>query len=201
MSTLALIGSAGRGADAQQLTDSHWRMMTCIAQTVACTLGAKSLVSGGSSWADHTAVQLYLDGHADHLTLHLSCPWVAKTCSFDPKAQEGRRLNQLHSAFWKAAGVESLGQIGEAIAKGARTTVSPGFHARNREVAEEAEALLAFTFGQVGTEGGTAYTWREFHALHMAVRKDHARHGHPFPDDVMQQFHFNLTSRVLTRHA
>lgn len=199
MSCLAIIGSAGRGQDASLLTEAHWRMMCIIGQTVACTLGATRLVSGGSAWADAVAIQLYLDGHVEGLTLHLPCAFQMDqndaTWHFDRDTQEGRRLNQLHSAFSGVTDTDPWCDIARAISKGAETTVSRGFHARNRLVAKDAGALLAFTFGEVRGESGTGYTWRHF------LARPRADSGEPTARGRQDAFHFDLTTRVLTRHA
>lgn len=207
---LAIIGTAGRGADAAQLTEAHWRMMCCIAQTVACTLGATRLVSGGSAFADHVAVQLYLDGHVDALTLHLPCRYQVEAGHFDRASTEGRRLNELHEAFHAVVGTHPLSQIGEAIRKGARTTVSPGFHARNGHVAKDAGSVLAFTFsgGAEPRDGGTRHTWDLFRGNADAMFRHAHEHYQESPcgcscnvPGPVHAYHFDLTHRLLHRHV
>lgn len=208
--TLAIIGTAGRGDDAKQLTAAHWRMMTCIAQSVACTLGVDELVSGGSAWADHLAVSLFLDGHVKRLTLHLPARFV-KECplspAFCPSVSDGRRLNDLHAAFSATAGIDSFAQIQRAIERGATVHVNPGgFKARNSDVAAAASSLLAFTFSgnALPADGGTADTWRKFEAAAIAwVQQDpHERCcGCTDYPDPLTAYHFDLVRRQLDRHV
>lgn len=209
MTTLAVIGTAGRGPDAQLLTAAHWRMMTCVAQTVACTLGTDHLVSGGSAWADAVAVDLYLADHAHALTLHL--PTSFKTYEAGGDAPHfvytgpGARLNELHEAHSRVVGFRTLREIERAIAKGATVHVNPeGFLARNADVAKAATSVLAFTFGPVGNEGGTAHTWRLFRECALAhvtqTPQEDMAGGVHYPEPMVA-YHFDLTTRVLTRHV
>lgn len=201
--TLAVIGTAGRGSDAQLLTAAHWRMMVTIAQTVACTLNADHLVSGGSAWADAVAVDLYLNGHAKALTLHLPAALEHTPKGlprFDETSDAGRRLNQLHDAVFKTTGIDHIDRIWQAWERGAKVCVNAGgFLARNADVAAQADALLAMTFGPLRDESGTAHTVRLFLARRTTAERDHHAHGMPFPDDMLQAFHFDLHARLLTR--
>lgn len=212
--TLGIIGTAGRGTDAAQLTASHWRMMVCIGQTVACTLGATRLVSGGSAWADAVAVQLYIDGHVDGLTLHL--PTSFKTYTTGDAAHfvatgPGARLNELHEAHSRAVGFRTLREIERAIAKGAQVQVHPaGFHARNVAVAKDCGSLLAFTFsgGPEPKPGGTRETWDLFRAEADAMFRHAHEHYQESPcgcscnvPGPVHAYHFDLTARLLHRHV
>ncbi len=188
--TLALIGTAGRGDDAKHLTAAHWRMMTCIAQSVACALGVDHLVSGGSAWADAVAVDLFLGGHVKRLTLHLPARFENGVFEFTP---DGNRLNALHLMAERATRVDHLAQIRVAIEMGAEVHVNPGgFKARNTDVANDGNGLLAFTFsgGRDVADGGTADTTRKWLARRAALDQLPVPHG-------MRGFHFDLVGRQL----
>jgi hypothetical protein len=122
------------------------------------------LVSGGAAWADHLAVELFLQGHASALTLHLPAPFTKK---FEgPMSSSASAANFYHSVFSRTLGRHTLSDIERAIAIGAELTTEParagygGMFARNLKVAK-AEKLLAYTFGpgDVPADGGTRDTW------------------------------------------
>ncbi len=194
---LGIIGTAGRGSDAAKLTTAHFRMMTVVAQTVAETLGAKHLISGGAAWADASAVTLYLDRAVDQLTLHLPCEFVADP---DPHFVEGRgQYDPGRSAnrYHRAAKLPGLYDIHAAMSRGAEIHVNPGgFKARNTDVAYEVDTLLAFTFGEGATpaDGGTLDTWRKFTARGKEANQLTALHPIWF-----HGYHFSLTDRRLYR--
>ena len=97
--TVAIVGAAGRGADAQRLTAAHFSAMVTVARCIIRQVWGLSppqvhLVSGGSSWTDHVAVALYVQSILQHaldeseggdassrvedyagLTLHLPTPF------------------------------------------------------------------------------------------------------------------------------
>lgn len=210
---LAIIGTAGRGDDAHLLTEAHWRMMLCVGQAVAATLDADWLVSGGSSWADQVAVQLFLDGHVKHLNLCLPAPlipWI-DGCHFDKSYEAGRRLNELHDAFSDVVDYNTIERIVSAQKAGAVVNVNlGGFKARNTDVANLASSLLAFTFSDNGlpADGGTADTWRKFEAsVHTMFVKAHEQYQESpcgcscnIPDPSVA-FHFDLLNHRLTRHT
>ncbi len=206
--TLGIIGTAGRGSDAAKLTAAHWRMMVCIGQTVATTLGAHRLVSGGSAWADHVVVQLYLDGWAKELSLHLPCRFhtIPGTHTFDRDHECGARLNELHGLFQRTTGINPFDQIAEAIKRGAEVVRVPkgascayrGFKERNTGVANEADALLPFTLNPGASVGdsGTADTVAKYLARFAEqARIDglNGKGGSPAP----RAFHFSLVDHRL----
>ena len=93
--TVAIIGAAGRRHDAHRLTSAHFSSMVSTARCVIQQLLGLSpsqvhLVSGGSSYADHVAVVLYVQSAMEQLqeggtasnaqayaglTLHLPAPF------------------------------------------------------------------------------------------------------------------------------
>ena len=171
--TLGIIGTAGRGEDAALLTANHWRGMLTVAQTVAEVTGATRLVSGGAAWADALAVELYLRGQTEELSLHLPARFdTHDECPrYDNDDRCGAVSNRYHKAFTEVVGYDGLAAIAEALGKGCNNTqpsvrsISFGtFFARNALVADEADVMLAFTFGTNGElkDGGTANTMARF---------------------------------------
>ncbi len=221
MSALAVIGTAGRGSDAQKLTVAHYRMMCVIAQTVATMTNATRLVSGGSSWSDHTAVSLYLEDTSKfRLSLHLPAPFILKhpLPQFDHTVSDGRRLNELHQKFHETTGIDPFMQLTKCVANsspGGTCDIkvnSGGFKARNVDVANEADVLLAFTFsgGALPADGGTAHTWGLFKdraQREFDKARDHYEESpcgcscNQPPDDWFVAYHFDLVSRKLYRHV
>jgi hypothetical protein len=68
VTSVAIIGTAGRGGNAQRLTPAHFTSMVnaariIISHVLQLSPSEVQLVSGGSSYADHVAVLLDLDGH------------------------------------------------------------------------------------------------------------------------------------------
>jgi hypothetical protein len=195
---LGIIGTAGRGQDGQKLTLAHWRMMCCVVQTVATTLGAKELVSGGSAWSDHVAVALFLDSEVDKLTLHLPCDFIdvkmpsdqseGPRMHFDPSSQCGRRLNELHDQFRGITKLNPFDNLRIAFDCHAEKRVDGGFHARNTYIAQESDALLAFTFndGAIPSNGGTLDTFKKFKSRSCQPNQSGLR-----------AFHFSLISHRL----
>ena len=181
--TLSIIGTAGRGTDYDRLSRATYDRMADIAAVVLEETGARTVVSGGAAWADHLAVRLMADGviTPERLTLHLPAPFAGRR--FSDSHHDGETSNRYHDMFRRKTGIDSLGQIADAIAAGARVTVWNGFFDRNRRVAAS-DSLLAYTygagspwsletFGNVSAEtaglkdGGTAYT---FSASKAAVK-------------------------------
>jgi hypothetical protein len=189
---LGIIGTAGRGDDADRLTTRHFRVMTEMAVRVAESVGATDLVSGGAPWADHVAVAMALNPRFPqvdprHLHLHLPAPFIRGGFV---TTVEGLHLNALHAQFNATTGRDSMGELWEARERRARLVVWPGFYARNKIIGSEATVLLAFTFGRGPTwrlrehdratsadraglaDGGTAHAWNNCNALrkiHVAM--------------------------------
>jgi len=168
MHTIAIVGTAGRGDDENKLSPAVYTAMREIVKQVIAPYKAVRLVSGGAAVADHLAVQLFLTNPDMELRLHLPAPFdatvqqfVASTSIFNP----GNTSNFYHRKFAKSCGVNSLGEIAEAILKrNAEVIVTPGFKQRNTKVAKDADVLIALTFGSGPTvkDGGTADTVRKF---------------------------------------
>lgn len=146
---LAVIGSAGRGACGAHLDAGVYEAMYAEALDALARWGVRRAASGGAAWADHLAVRAFLEGRVEGLDLFLPAPWSGR--AYAPARgvgqDAGRVSNALHRAFSEAAGIDSLGEIARALARGARARSFPGFHRRNSEVADAATHMIAFTFG------------------------------------------------------
>lgn len=187
MTRLAIIGSAGRKADAALWTIPLYRAAVDNARRFLDELPRPwDLVSGGAAYTDHVAVELFISGAADSLTLHLPVPFDGERFEERPGERDpGSIANYYHRAFsakMRAAGsyVTSLDELAIAQHEGARFLVgetpdgmSP-FHARNLEVGK-VDVVLAYTFGEgaAPADGGTAHTWRNS----SAPRKVHVPLG------------------------
>ena len=144
---MAVIGTAGRRDDRSRMNKNIWLRMRDHLYLVLDEQKPNTLVSGGAPWADHLAVVAFLQGRVKNLHLELPSPFInGKFVSKDWNSPGGT-LNYYH----KRMGYEvpgSLIEIQSAIDRGARVTVSPGFKARNTQVAtKSADYLLAFTWG------------------------------------------------------
>ena len=167
---IAIIGTAGRRDDGPRLTDRTFSCMLLEARRVLAALPRPhALQSGGAAWADHVAVTLFLHGVVDGLTLHLPAP-LRRLGGFDEAHLDGRIANHYHRAFSDALRHDTLGDLADAVERGAAVTTSSGFLHRNLLVGR-CDFLLAFTFGPgaVPKDGGTKHAWdkssapRKFH--------------------------------------
>lgn len=163
---LSIIGSSGRG--------NHRNLYNCnlfdkmidhtkniITNEFKLNLKEISFVSGGSAWADHIAVSLFLKGYIDTLYLYLPCTFNLLTKKFiDSNA--GVTLNQLHDTFSKTANINSLSELASVLQNPkCKTIICEGFHARNNMVAQ-CNYMIAFTWGKDGNlpeKSGTKSTW------------------------------------------
>jgi hypothetical protein len=173
MSSLAIIGTAGRGNDGFKLSKSHFDLMYNISNELISdfksnNLNVDTLVSGGAAYADHVAVKLYLNNIIPNLILHLPCNFdlneiIYKNAYYSKGLKNTATIeniiNGYHRAFSRKVGFNSLLDIKLAIEKGAKTSISNSFKARNIKVAS-ADMVLAMTFGQneYVKPGGTSHT-------------------------------------------
>lgn len=188
--TLGIIGTAGRGPDGKRLP-ALWNVMSCVAQSLVVATGAESLVSGGAAWADHLAVRLFNAGLVKDLTLHLPASFLHHFDEGPGRYDCGHTANHYHRLFTQSMSFDSLKDIETSIKGGALALLTPGFKERNTKVAEEAQTLLAFTFGDGPRlcDGGTLDTMTKF----LARRGNNA--GSPW----LPAYHFDLNSRLLYR--
>lgn len=204
--TLGIIGTAGRGLDAATLDVATMGVMKGVAQSFVKLLGVDTVVSGGSAWADSLAVHLYVNNLVPNLSLHLPCPFDFNAGRFDDTYDTGRALNHYHDCFEKITGHSSLNELALAFTKSIKVTYPQDhenhrkgfglFFARNTGTANEADIMLAFTYGEKGKaqlkEGGTKDT----------MDKYLARQGKYIPSIYYggfetQAYHFNLTDRII----
>lgn len=179
---VAIIGTAGRNEDADKMSEQLFERMVAHA---ALTLRNKwhlpnervVLVSGGSAWADHVAVRLFLRevttaGGQPYAGLHLYLPCKLVETAVKPAAaaaassaadavqsvrfedtgswsSPGRTLNELHSEFARKLGVPStLSDLQQAQSLRAKlSSDARGFFARNKQVAASCQRMIAFTWG------------------------------------------------------
>jgi len=129
--------------------------------------GTVSLVSGGCSGIDHLAVQMFLDGRVQELTLCLPCQFVDGRYedTGSPKWFEnpGRTLNAYHKTFSTRINRNTLDDLKQCFTKGAHVQVYKGFHSRNTQIALQSEKLFAYTtsISDQLIDGGTLDTWNK----------------------------------------
>lgn len=186
---VAVIGTAGRDRNSP-LSQSLWLAM-CNDVMMRLQMD-DHVVSGGAAWADHLAVYAYSNGAVEALTLHLPAPLIRNAHGrvmyqelegANVKTHAARIANYYHRRFSEIVGYDTLEELFE-ICQDPYVTVteeptSPGmgaFFARNKRIAELANAVLAYTFdeGDAPTSGGTADTWRKLnvdpeHRQHVAL--------------------------------
>lgn len=187
---IGVVGTAGRKEDEPKLNKAVYDAMyfALLAQLKGVPVQERHLVSGGSAYADHLAVRAYLEGQCAKLTLHL--PRALEKGHFAPyKDKAADTMDYYHRVFSQKCFIDpsvSRAQLAEALNKGATFTVEPlsceGFQPlfeRNKKVAANAtDMLIAFTFGEVSKEGGTAHTWEQHASLNKTAERVHINvHG------------------------
>ncbi|RMD99269.1 MAG: hypothetical protein D6812_11870 [Deltaproteobacteria bacterium] len=190
---VAIIGTAGRREDGARLDARAWsKMQEDVKQRIEELGHDVELVSGGSAWADHLAVWLYLQGVVHKIELALPAD-IRKGRFVEGigRADPGRTLNYYHELFsgkiyrgWehreRVAGetltrgaIASVAEIEEALGgEGCVATYWDGFRERNKWVAAISDVVLAYTFGKGDTprDGETHDTWKR---CNSGVRKIH----------------------------
>jgi len=184
---LGIIGTAGRGSDADKLSLAKFNEMKIAAGRFIKEHKFTRLVSGGAAYADHIAVQAYNAGFVSSLNLELPCEFNMDDVMFQVDNPSGPISNLYHQRFHFKTGINSLAEIKRAIEKGAVVRTGGGFHARNKVVAETASTLLAFTFGAGARlkDGGTSHCMGYF----LGIK------------DKMQTWHCDLTTMQLYNPA
>lgn len=198
--TIAVIGTAGRREDAARITPQLYDAMFAETEAAIREWAVAEAVSGGAAVSDHLAVRAYLEGVVSGLRLFLPARFERGAFVPNPRIRfnPGQTSNGYHRAFSEACGIDSLGEIEQAIRKGAEVEVHEGFHLRNSEVADACSHLLAFTFGNGSgagdvrddflpedegfsaaataglRDGGTAHTWGQ---AWKPIRKRHVYLG------------------------
>lgn len=184
MTTIAIIGTAGRGEDGDRLNldvyTKMYRKAKELVDEIEPVFENQHLVSGGAAYADHLAV-LLAKNFGYPLTLHLPAEirmdyyaevaefLIQKSSQFPNPASTANYYHKKFSEKIYSYSMTKL-QTGKprtsfhdlfvVLMAGARTTISDGFHARNLLVAQS-DVIIAFTFGEgdVPKDGGTKHTW------------------------------------------
>lgn len=169
------MGTAGRKEDADKLSGYTFTRMCLAAKSVINTILDENdhpeftLVSGGAAYSDFCAVLLYLENFASNLILHLPSKFDIIECYIDSIYEFGENgvgkvANHYHREFSKKIGVDSLKLMADAIKKGAKVVVTPGFKERNSKIAQDSDYLIAMSYGKEGKvkEGGTRDTVDKF---------------------------------------
>lgn len=176
---IAIIGSAGRHADAPRVTPQlYGKMITAAANLIAPIDDKIILVSGGASFADHVAVDLFLTSTDIDLELHLPSPWNHELKEYSHDGA-GKTSNFYHRSFCEKIGRElnnSLYDLHKIISAqiNARAFFYNGFKIRNLEVGK-VDMVIAFTFNDSDEPkpGGTKHTWDNS----TASKKNHINLG------------------------
>lgn len=181
MTTVSIVGTAGRSFDARLTSVLYEKMLNATDTVMRSVFGLNpsevTLVSGGAAWADHVAVDLYKQGRVRGLHLHLPCTIILVGDAgvfFDngrPKWYEnpGRSCNKYHEQFSHVTKRNSIREILDVVNRGARVQIHQGFHARNTMVAQS-NYLIAMTFGEgAPVNGGTSDTWNKFTGVRCHV--------------------------------
>ena len=169
MTTVSIIGTAGRHGKMKSITKSIFDQMCYTAEQTILKLGLKfseiELVSGGAALADHIAVKLFLLLNTN-LRLEIPCNWdfdkkqYVDNGQYDWKSNPGRVSNLYHRQFQQATGINSLEEINTVLQNiNCKYNIGTGFHNRNNEIAKS-EYVIAFTFNSE-LDGGTLDTWNK----------------------------------------
>ena len=164
MIRLAVIGTSGRNPkDAERLESKHLQWMKdnvkiYIQSVINVETKDIILVSGGSAWADHVAVQLFREGEFGGLELYLPSEFNIKSHIYK-NTHEGRTLNKLHEHCQNKTGLPIFEELTSVNSrkKGVKITIQRGFKPRNTLVARGCDHLIAFTFcKEISEQGDTA---------------------------------------------
>ena len=167
MIKLAIIGTSGRNPqDANRLELKHLQWMkdnvkVYIENVICKPMNNIILVSGGSAWADHVAVQLFREGGFAGLELYLPSEFNTKAHKYK-NTHEGRMLNTLHEQCQNKTGLPIFEDLTSVNSKknNVKIMIQRGFKPRNTLVARNCDHLVAFTFGNtIPSSGGTSDTW------------------------------------------
>ncbi|ANB50478.1 hypothetical protein [Powai lake megavirus] len=162
MTKLAIIGISGRNHN-PIIEHYNWMIdnIEIYNELILCQKPENIiLVSGGSSWADHIAISLFLTGKFKGLHLYLPTYFNCSENKYINDYQ-GLMLNDLHTNFSKIIGINSLDQLSKAINNpNCITNIHKGFFERNTKIAQYCDHLIAFSFGDIPT-GGTLDTWKK----------------------------------------
>jgi hypothetical protein len=166
MIRLGIIGTAGRNPNQlKKLSTYHMQWINDTIKSYIEFVIEKNpneiiLVSGGSAWVDHVAIQLYLEGNFGGLELYLPTNFDKKIKKFEP-TYEGNILNLLHSACAEKIGHSVFDDLYEVVTDpNVKIIIKKGFFQRNTLISQNNDHLIAFTFDKIApSNGGTHDTW------------------------------------------
>jgi len=182
---VGVIGSAGRKEDAVNYTVATYveaygalqRWMQDMQQLNPTH--EICLVSGGAAFSDHLAIHAFLTQQTP-CSLELYFPCEFKDNAFYDNGTKGITnpgsiANYYHGKFSEHMKINSLMEIGLAIANGAKVEDGGGMFGRNTKVANRCDSIIAFTFGckEKIKDGGTADTCKKFLKKHAKERLYH----------------------------
>lgn len=161
---IAVAGS--KGPDPYKgLLSAHWGLMSFdLRQRIGNT---DLLLSNGGAWADHLPVVAYLEGWCSEIALFLPAAFL-KDRFIGPPDGPARMMNEHHVLFSKAAGIDSMTQLSDAIRKGALVSIEPPLKANsslvtcNHKTAINANSVISYTLTNSslpGQEQGASQAW------------------------------------------
>lgn len=168
---IAVIGTAGRDAS-QPKSKALWQAMCAdLRERLTPT---DHLISGGAAWSDHLAVHAFTQGWVSALTLHLPAP-LGPQGFVGPNKSAASAANYYHQQFSQVIGQDSYAQILSLVNHPGVTLTyepaAPGYgamFARNKKVAAQSNACVAYTFGDADNQpadGGTLNTWNQINSI------------------------------------
>ena len=139
------------------------------------TTGDKTLISGGSSWADFIAV--FLKSMYPHLSLELYLPSNFSRKGFESTVGDNgaaKTLNMLHEEFYNKTGINSIKLMYDvSLMDNVVYNVIPGFLPRNDAIALNCDVVIALSQGKDTPDSrGTSYTWNKCKSkkrIHISV--------------------------------
>lgn len=164
---LGIVGTSGKNHyDKKVLAPKHMTWITnnvrqYIENVLHTTCDKIMLVSGGSAWTDHVAIQLYLTGEFAGLELFLVSKFDIKQKKYI-NTHEGRALNEMHKYCQEQTGIDVFNDMVKAIhgKNKAKVIIQRGFNARNTLLSKNCDHLMVFAFVRDMPEnGGTYDTW------------------------------------------
>jgi hypothetical protein len=174
---VGIIGTAGRGDDYAKLSYDLYQNCGKKILNLVKEFDVDGLVSGGAAWMDHLAVSIFLKSQIK-LKLHFPTNFEFNPLGYVEKGgklDSGSVANYYHNRFSQILGRNSLQDIAKALIRNAEFEVTQGFKERNTKVAEDADILIAATFGEGEKlkSGGTLDTWNKFAKLKPTNKKFH----------------------------
>jgi hypothetical protein len=178
---ITIIGDSGRFNSEKMDRSLYDKMYTKVDRIMEeyYTEGASlHLVSGGLAWAEHIAVQMFLEGMVDSLTLYFPVAWNDGIFFSRGPNKPGKLINAYHKKFGKVLGRNTHKDIAEAISIGAKVISPSGkltgpsnrTYLRNNYLAD-VDTLITMTWedGRYPVHGSVGYTWRNSKAKKIHI--------------------------------